>query len=266
MNVCVIVPAAGRSTRFGAGDKLAQDLGGRPLLIRTVEGLARHEAVRSIIVAGPPDPPEEYEAFRERYAPTLSFHGAEVVPGGAAARWETVRNALASVPDDATHVAVHDAARPGASKPLLDRLLDAAASLDAVVPGVPVSATLKRVSEEAEDASVQDDDAIADSILGDAGRSEVIARRVLETIDRASVVEIQTPQVFTADLLRRAYEQGDLDGVTDDAMLVERLGEAVHVVEGDVRNFKVTTPDDLALMRAVLGVKPPAERPVHKRF
>jgi 2-C-methyl-D-erythritol 4-phosphate cytidylyltransferase len=88
----------------------------------------------------------------------------------------------------------------------------------------------------------------------------------METIDRKHLVEIQTPQVFRADLLRRAYAADDLSGATDDASLVERLGEPVHAVDGDVRNFKVTTPADLKLMRAVMGVKPPAERPVHKRF
>jgi 2-C-methyl-D-erythritol 4-phosphate cytidylyltransferase len=77
---------------------------------------------------------------------------------------------------------------------------------------------------------------------------------------------VQTPQVFTADVMRRAYAQDDLSGVTDDASLVERLGEPVHTVAGEMRNFKVTTPDDLVLMRAVLGLKAPAERPVHKRF
>lgn len=266
MNVCVIIPAAGRSRRFGESDKLAQDLGGRPLLIRTVELFAKRDEVRSIIVAGPPEPPEEFNAFRERYGATLGFHGASVVPGGRDHRWQTVKAALASVPEDATHTAVHDAARPGASKELLDRVFEAAALLDAVVPAVKISATIKRLGDEAEEITPEEDDAIADLILGAAGKTTVKARRVIETIDRRNLVEIQTPQIFRADLLRRAYAADDLTGATDDASLVERLGEPVHTVEGDVRNFKVTSPADLKLMRAVLGVKPPSERPVHKRF
>jgi 2-C-methyl-D-erythritol 4-phosphate cytidylyltransferase len=88
----------------------------------------------------------------------------------------------------------------------------------------------------------------------------------VETIDRSNLVEVQTPQVFAAELLKHAYAQKDLSGATDDASLVERLGEKVYTVQGDVRNLKITTRADLHLMRAVLGVPPPAERPVHKRF
>jgi 2-C-methyl-D-erythritol 4-phosphate cytidylyltransferase len=266
MEVCVIIPAAGRSRRFGESDKLSQDLGGRPLLIRTVELFAKRDEVRSIIVAGPPQPPEEFNAFRERYGATLGFHGAKVVPGGRDHRWETVQAALAQAPEDATHIAVHDAARPGASKELLDRLFEAAALLKAVVPAVEISATVKRLGEETEEITPEEDDAIADLILGAAGKTTVNARRVIETLDRTNLVQIQTPQIFRADLLRRAYAADDLSGATDDASLVERLGEPVHAVEGDVRNFKVTSPADLRLMRAVLGLKPPSERPVHKRF
>ena len=79
-------------------------------------------------------------------------------------------------------------------------------------------------------------------------------------------MEVQTPQVFEVDLLRRAYEQPGLDGATDDAMLVERLGEPVHVIDGDPVNLKITRPADLRLIRAILGLAAPAERPVHKRF
>ena len=109
MNVCVIIPAAGASRRFGDADKLQQDLGGRPLLIRTVELFTRRDEVRSIVVAGPPD---DFAAFRERYGATLGFHGATVVEGGRGARWETVAASLGAVPEDATHIAVHDAGSP----------------------------------------------------------------------------------------------------------------------------------------------------------
>jgi len=266
MNVCVIIPAAGRSRRFGQSDKLGQDLGGRAMLIRTVELFAKREEVKSIIVAGPPDPPEEYQAFREKYGATLGFHGATVVEGGRVDRWETVKSALARVPDDATHIAVHDAARPGASRELLDRVFEAAENLPAVIPVVEIGATIKRLGEQAESFEVAEDDGIADAILGDVGKKAVEARSVEATIDRTNLVEVQTPQVFRADLLKRAYAAEDLSGATDDASLVERLGEKVYAVEGDVRNLKVTTPADLKLMRAVLNLKPPAERPVHKRF
>ena len=244
----VIIPAAGRSRRFGIGDKLSQDVGGRPMLLRTVELFTRRDDVAAIVVAAPPD---ELDEFRTRFGTQLGFHGAKVVAGGTIERWETVRNALAAIPEDCTHVAVHDAARPAASEELLQRVFDAARVHDAVIPGDPVTSTLKRVSEETVDA--EQEDAVADAILGSFAESTKIkGRRVTGTVPREHLVAVQTPQVFRAELLRRAYAQPDLDGATDDAMLVERLGAEVIVVDGDPRNVKVTTQADLALVRALL--------------
>jgi 2-C-methyl-D-erythritol 4-phosphate cytidylyltransferase len=247
MRVSVIIPAAGSSRRYGT-DKLGQDLGGRAVLLRTVELFTRRDEVKSIIVAGPPD---ELDDFRMRYGAQLGFHGVQIVAGGKTERWETVRNALAVVPADATHVAVHDAARPGASVELLGRVFEAAKLHPAVIPGLPVADTLKRVSEQA--IRAEEEDAIADMILGESAEAATSKGRFVESaIDRARVVAVQTPQVFRADLLRRAYAQPDLGGDTDDAMLVERLGAEVIVVDGDPRNIKVTTPADLALLRALM--------------
>ena len=262
MNVCVIIPAAGRSERFGSADKLAQDLGGRPLLMRTVELFTKREEVSSILVAGPPD---SIEDFKNRYGAALGFLGAQIVEGGRGERWESIRNALGQAPD-CSHIAVHDAARPAVSKALLDRLFEAAKSLAAVVPAVQITATVKRVTQETTDVADRADDARADAILGEVGRQSILARKVCETLNRQGLVEVQTPQIFQARLLRRAYEQEGLDGATDDAMLVERLGEPVHVIDGERSNIKVTTQADLKLMRALLGVRSPKERPVHKRF
>ena len=246
--VGVIIPAAGRSRRFGLGDKLSQDVGGRPMLLRTVELFTRRDDVAAIVVAAPPD---ELDDFRARFGTQLGFHGAKVVAGGTIERWETVRNALAAVPGDCTHVAVHDAARPCAGEELVQRVFDAARAHDAVIPGDPVTSTLKRVSEESVDA--EQEDAVADSILGSfADSTKIKGRRVTGTVPRERLIAVQTPQVFRAELLRRAYAQDGLEGATDDAMLVERLGAEVIVVDGDPRNVKVTTPADLALVRALL--------------
>ncbi len=266
MNVCVIIPAAGRSSRFGQGDKLAQDLGGRAVLLRTVETFTKRDEVKSIVVAGPVD---GFEEFQAKFGPTLGFHGAKLVRGGKTHRWETVKAVLDhpdAIGDDITHVAIHDAARPGVSGEVLDRVFEAARTLNAVIPVAAINSTIKRLADEAVDVRSTDDDAIADMILGDAGKVSVNARQVLETIDRTNLVEVQTPQVFEIGLIRRAYRQANLDGVTDDAQAVERLGETVHAVEGDVRNIKITHHADLALMRAILKIPPPAERAAHKQF
>jgi len=269
MNICAIVPAGGRSERFGGGAKLAQDLGGRPVLIRTVEQLVRIDQVRSIVVAGPADddaddPLAGYQGFVERFGPALGFHGAMVVRGGRTARWESVRAALNSVPDEATHIMVHDAARPITPDAVFERVIAAAGSFSAVIPVVEITATLRRVTAEAE--TISDDDGIADLILGEESRLTTACRLVGDPVDREGLCEVQTPQIFRADLLRRAYEAVDPAGVTDDAGIVQRAGEAVYSVEGDPRNIKLTTTADLELARAILGVPPPKERPAHLRF
>lgn len=261
MKIAVIIPAAGSSTRFGSQDKLSQDLGGRALLLRTVELFTKRPEVDTTIVAAPPDRLGE---FKLKYGDQLGFHGVQIVAGGTEARWETVKNALDAVPDDATHIAVHDAARPATPPELIDSLLEAAKVLDAVIPTVAVSNTIKRLGTDT--IRAEEVDPIAAKLLGEDAPGKKVARPVIETIDRERLVEVQTPQVFKADLLRRAYAQDDLSGATDDASLVERLGETVHAIEGDSRNIKITFAADLDLVRKIMNVGRPKERAAHKRF
>lgn len=261
MKLCVIICAAGASSRFGGRDKLSEDLGGRPVLHRTVDLFSKRDDVAQIIVAGPHDD-EAYGEFRLRHADKLALMGVSICRGGKTHRYETVRNALAEAPDDATHIAVHDGARPCASMEMLDRLFKAAQTHDAVIPGVEIPDTIKRVSKAAQ---VEKEIDPLDAILGDAGKPNTAVRTVEQTIDRANLMAIQTPQVFTSALLRRAYDQPDLTS-TDDASLVERLGEKVVVVEGDPRNIKITRPADLHTARLILGLAAPREREAHKRF
>lgn len=261
MRIAVIIPAAGSSTRFGSQDKLAQDLGGRALLLRTVELFTKRPEVETTIVAAPP---EKLGEFKLKYGDQLGFHGVQIVAGGTAARWETVQKALASVPDDVTHIAVHDAARPATPPELIDAIFEAAKVLDAVIPTMAVTNTIKRLGTET--IAAEEVDPIAAKLLGEDAPGKKVARPVVETIERERLVEVQTPQVFTADLLRRAYAQDDLSGATDDASLVERLGETVHAIDGDPRNIKVTTAPDLDLVRKIMNIRPPKERATHKRF
>jgi 2-C-methyl-D-erythritol 4-phosphate cytidylyltransferase len=148
------------------------------------------------------------------------------VPGGAT-RSDSVRAGLAALRRDVDVVIVHDAARPLASRRLFDAVVRAVrAGADAAVPGVPVADTLKRVD----------------------------GTHVVETVDRAGLVAVQTPQAFRADALRAAHATGG--DATDDAALVEAAGGVVVVVTGEVTNFKVTEPADLdratALLRPVV--------------
>ncbi len=243
--IAVILPAAGLGARFGGG-KIELDLGGKPVFIRAVGLFLPRPEVAGVFLAVNPDAIDE---FKFRWGDKLSFMGVTVVPGGRVERWETVKLALGAVGDDYTHVAVHDAARPLTSPGLIERVFAAALRHDAVIPALPVSATLKRVGE----ALPPEQDAI-DAILDVQPSEAGEVRPVLETIDRTGLVEVQTPQVFRMDLIRRAYEAvGEAASVTDDAGLVEALGETVHVVEGESVNLKITRPADAELARAVVA-------------
>ncbi|MAY73516.1 MAG: hypothetical protein CMJ31_02120, partial [Phycisphaerae bacterium] len=256
MNICVIIPAAGSSRRYNqAGDplggdrsKLDEDLGGRPVLQRTVELFTTRDEVGSIVVAGPHDD-EAFAAFEMRHGDRLRMLGVTICRGGADARWQSVKAALAHVPDDATHVAVHDAARPVTPPEVIDRVFAAAAHHDALIPVVDVSDTLKRVSAEELE---QDADPFAAILGGDGSGHASGGRRVETTIDRERVVSVQTPQVFEREALTRAYAQDDLSS-TDDAGLMERLGVSVIAVDGDPVNLKLTRREDLPLVRAIGG-------------
>lgn len=145
----------------------------------------------------------------------------EAAVAGGATRSASVRAGLAAVPDDATIVCVHDAARPLADTALYERVVSAVTDgADAAVPGITVTDTVKIV---------------ADGV-------------VVSTPDRATLVAVQTPQAFRADVLRRAHACAS--DATDDAALVEQLGGTVVVVAGDPDNRKVTRPDDLEWVRA----------------
>lgn len=260
MKIAVIIPAAGQSKRFHAGvstgsnppgSKIEMDLAGRPVFLRAVELFLRRPLVGQIILAVNPD---ELDNFRFRWGDKLTFHGVKVVPGGRQERWETVLGALSAVDSDCTHVAIHDAARPLTSAALIDRVFEAAQQHPAVIPGLPVAATLKKVQPLAQPQLQADP---LDAILGSAGKPVHALQQVMQTVDRTNLVEVQTPQIFELQLLRRAYApiaQGKHSGqgVTDDAALVEAMGQTVVVVEGEAINFKITRPEDLNLARIIV--------------
>ena len=260
MKIAVIIPAGGSSTRFGARNKLAEDLGGRPLLLRTVEFFTKREDIQEIVVVGPS---EYFSDFKERFGPALGFHGVKIVAGGST-RTESVTQGLAVVSSEVDFVMVHDAARPALNDELLDRILLASNSYNAVIPALPLSGTIKRAQTQG--TNIADEDAVVDSILGAESQTTVDAFQVQETIERAGLWEMQTPQCFSLSLLKRGYAQENIENCADDAQVIENLGEAVYLIEGDSRNIKVTTPSDYNLVKAILGVKGSSERPAHKRF
>lgn len=254
IQTAVIIPAAGSSQRFiasgGKGPKLQQLIDGRPVLMHAVELFLGRPEVCQVIIAVPAD---ELEDYQDRLGTKLGFHDVTLVAGGDE-RWHTVQKVMQDVTPIASHIAVHDAARPVTSPALLDRLFAAAGALPAVAPGLAVSDTLKRVGPAAMIETEQD---AADVIFGDANTESIAAQPIVETVDRASLVAIQTPQVFEAGLLQDAYAKlgsGLIDAakITDDAGLVEQLGQTVHVVSGELSNLKITEADDLKLCEAIV--------------
>ncbi len=214
--------AAGTGSRLGGEHpKAFVALGERPLLAESLERLDLSDWIDAIVVAAPADWEEPTILLAEEL---VASKVASVVTGGAT-RAESVRNALAEVAADALVVLVHDAARPLVDDEVIERVLGGLAEgVDGVVPGLPVSDTVKRVERGV----------------------------VMETVPREGLVTVQTPQAFIADRLRSAYG-GDLTGATDCASLVERAGGRIGVVEGDPRLLKVTTPDDLELVERLLA-------------
>jgi 2-C-methyl-D-erythritol 4-phosphate cytidylyltransferase len=259
MKIAVILPAAGLGTRFvdpsggsRSGSKIEVELAGKPVFVRAVELFLNRPEVRQILLAVHPD---KVEDFKFRWGDKLGFLGVQVVAGGKTERWETVLRAMEAAQADCTHIAVHDAARPLTSKAVIDRVFAAAERFAAVIPGVAVSATLKKVQPIETSRSAEVDPVAA--ILGGEGAPAEMIQRVVQTVARDQLVEVQTPQIFEAKLLRRAYEQvaqGKLDaqGVTDDASLIEAMGQSVYVVEGESTNIKITRPADAELAAALL--------------
>jgi 2-C-methyl-D-erythritol 4-phosphate cytidylyltransferase len=215
MSVWAILAAAGSGERLGLDrPKAFASLNDRPLIAESLERLDGSDWIEGIVVAAPPGWEEPCILVAEEVA---AGKVAETVTGGAT-RTESVRAALTEVPEEATVVLVHDAARPLVTDEVVERVLTAVGDgWDGAVPGLPVSDTLKRVEGEA----------------------------VAETVDREALVVAQTPQAFLADVLRRALAGGD---ASDCAALVEAGGGRVRFVLGDRRLLKITEPADLELV------------------
>jgi len=222
VSVWAVLAAAGRGERLGSDrPKAFARLAGRPLLAESLERLEGSDWIDFVVIAAP----AEWEEPAILLAEELGAGKVSSVVTGGASRSESVREALAEVADDAAVVLVHDAARPLVPEEVIERVLaPLSQGWDGVVPGLPVSDTMKRVE-------------------GD---------QVVETLPRGELVAVQTPQAFIASILREALG-GDVSGASDCASLVEGRGGRVKLVEGDRRLVKVTSAEDLALVEGWLA-------------
>ncbi|PJN36085.1 2-C-methyl-D-erythritol 4-phosphate cytidylyltransferase [Streptomyces sp. CB02959] len=227
-----VIPAAGRGVRLGPGTpKALRTLGGTPMLVHAVRAMAASRAVTHIVVVAPPDGPEEVRRLLDAH-PLADRTELTVVPGGAT-RQESVRLGLAALPGGIDVVLVHDAARPLVPVETVDAVIEAVrAGAPAVVPAMPLADTVKQVEP----------------------RPQGTPEPVVGTPERSLLRAVQTPQGFDLPTLRKAHEAVvEGEGATDDAGLVERLGEPVVLVPGHEEAFKVTRPLDLVLAEAVLA-------------
>lgn len=216
-----VIVAAGSGTRFGR-DKLMAELGGVPVVIRSLLAFERSSLVSEIVLVVRPDRLEEMSALCAPYGLTKL---AKVVPGGAT-RAESAFSGAMAVSDRADIIAIHDGARPLVTENLIDETVWAAYRHSAAVPAVPVRDTIKMAE---------------DSI-------------VTATPDRALLFAVQTPQCFQRDVIKGALMeavQGKWE-ITDDCMAVERIGGKIWLTEGSEENRKITTPLDLAIAEIIL--------------
>jgi 2-C-methyl-D-erythritol 4-phosphate cytidylyltransferase len=226
-NFAVILPAAGKSSRFRDKHykKPFVPLGGKPVWLYSVERFLARADVKQVILVISPD---DRELFQQKFAANVMFLGIDIVDGGAE-RADSIQNAMAKLKPEIDFVAVHDAARPCIADEWIARVFAAAEKSDAAILGVPVASTLKRVAASGE---------------------------IEETVSRANLWEAQTPQVFRKSLLEEAYAKRAGFQATDDAQLVERLGRKVTVVAGSPINMKITTQDDLRFAEQAIKALP----------
>lgn len=219
MNYLLIVPAAGMGQRLGRMEpKALASLAGRPMIGWTLDALRGVPFVRAV-VAAPPDREAEFKSV---------VAGRAAVIAGGDTRAASVRLAFHALdPSDTDLVCIHDAARPLTSGAEVESVLEAAGQSGAAIAATPIADTVKQVE----------------------------SGYVVATADRRSLFAAGTPQVFRADLLRRALAAGE--EATDEASLLERLGIPVAVVEVSRLGFKITTPEDLEMAEALLRSREP---------
>jgi 2-C-methyl-D-erythritol 4-phosphate cytidylyltransferase len=213
-----IIVAAGSGTRMAGADKLFTEVAGQPLLAHAIAPFQECASIERIVLVMAPLNLTRGRELVERYG----FTKATVLVKGGGRRQDSVRLGLEAL-GECDYVAVHDGARPLATPELIARGLEAARETGAAAPALPIADTVK-----------------------EAGPNGI----VLRTLDRSRLWAVQTPQVFRYELLLRAHREITAD-VTDDAAMVEALGEPVRLFEGSRANIKVTTVEDLTLIKAL---------------
>jgi 2-C-methyl-D-erythritol 4-phosphate cytidylyltransferase len=231
--VGVVVSAAGAGRRLGGGAKALVSLAGRALLAHVVEAIEANRCTAAVVVVGHPDALEG----TAKLVAEEGFTKVTAVVAGGPTRRASVAAGLRALPLGLGYMAVHDVARPLVGPGVVDRMLGLLLEAGAagVVPGVPVTDTIRRVDA---------------------------AQRSTGIVDRERMRAMQTPQLFVRKVLEKAHRLALRERVeaADDAALVELAGDLVLIVPGDPENLKVTTPFDLAVAETLLARRDPAGR------
>jgi 2-C-methyl-D-erythritol 4-phosphate cytidylyltransferase len=224
-SVGVIIVAAGSASRMGGVNKILAPLSGKPAICHTIAAFNGHQSVLNIVLVTRNDMILDLQKITNEF----SFSKVTDIIEGGSCREESVKKGFERLikNQNIKTVLIHDGARPLISNEVISRVVNASEEFFAVVPAVPVKDTIKKI--------------------GDMGRVE-------QTIERKNLVNIQTPQGFSTSVLNKAFEKaGDnLESYTDDASIVEAAGTSVYTVQGDYKNIKITTPEDLILAEAYL--------------
>lgn len=217
-SLSVIITAGGIGKRMG-GDLPKQFLviAGKPILIHTLEKIYSFDSGAQIILTLP----EEWKSYWTELLTKFSCTIPHAIADGGNERYHSVKNAINFCTGD--YIAIHDGVRPLVNFETFDRLKQAVLQFGAVVPVIPVKESI-RIIENANSRSV----------------------------DRSKFKIVQTPQVFSRDMIEKAYDQEFHQGITDDASLVEQCGYKIHLVYGNDENIKITSPTDLIIAEALL--------------
>ena len=227
-NVAAIICAAGASSRFGGNRKKAfVDVAGRAVFLRSAELFSNRDDVKQVLLG---IASEDEELVSVKWGPNLKFFGVSIFIGGAE-RFDTIAKGIELIKDGIDLIAVHDACRCCVTEEIIDSTIAAAAKSGAAIPACPVTATIKQVKDNI----------------------------ITQTVDRTGLYEAQTPQIFSASLLKKAYENLknlDKSKISDDSQLIEALGHKVTIVETDSSNIKITRQSDIAVAEAILKSRP----------